>query len=557
MRSLLTWFSVLLLSSVLWAQTAAKDAQPADQTQPATVTTEQIKALQDALAAQQKQIDEQRQQMEEQKQQIEALRQQLGESGTPHVTAASLHTTVGESSSRAVMGDAGESQETPKESPLSFRIGEMDFTPGGSVEFTNVFRTTNTGSAAFTGFNAIPFNNTVQGHITEFRMTGQASTLNLKVTGKLGANLITGFVEADFTGNDAANVFVTSNSHTNRLRLYWVDVRRGKWEFLGGQSWSWLTPNRVGLSPLPADIFYTENQDQHYQVGLPWTRAAQFRVAYHPSENWALGLAVENPEQYVATGEVVFPFVFNAQLGTQFNNNNNTAGIPNLAPNFIPKIAYDTEINGKHMHLEAMGLVTIAHATFLHIGAPGNPFEHTTSVGLAGGFGVNLEAAKGYRFVANGLWGYGDGRYLIGLGPDVVVHPIQENPTTLSVEISPVHAGSGMVGFEAQVTKNHMLSAYYGGVYFQRNAFPDVTSPLVVKPFIGFGGPSSPQSANRSIQEATLDWDYTIWQDRNYGALQLRTQWSYLTRAPWFVAAGAPKNAHLFMGWASVRYILP
>ena len=146
---------------------------------------------------------------------------------------------------------------------------------------------------------------------------------------------------------------------------------------------------------------------------------------------------------------------------------------------------------------------------------------------------------------------------MIGLGPDVVVHPLQEGPTTFAVETSPVHAGSGVVGFEAQVTKNHLLAAYYGGAYFQRNAFPDVTSPLMVKPFIGFGGPNSPNSANRAIQEATLDWDYTFWQNRNYGKLMLITQWSYLTRSPWFVALGAPKNAHLFMGWATVRYLLP
>ena len=31
----------------------------------------------------------------------------------------------------------------------------------------------------------------------------------------------------------------------------------------------------------------------------------------------------------------------------------------------------------------------------------------------------------------------------------------------------------------------------------------------------------------------------------------------YLTRAPWFVAPGAPKNAHLTMGYVGFRYVLP
>jgi hypothetical protein len=32
---------------------------------------------------------------------------------------------------------------------------------------------------------------------------------------------------------------------------------------------------------------------------------------------------------------------------------------------------------------------------------------------------------------------------------------------------------------------------------------------------------------------------------------------SYLTRAPWFVAPDAPKNAHLTMAYVALRYVLP
>jgi len=120
-----------------------------------------------------------------------------------------------------------------------------------------------------------------------------------------------------------------------------------------------------------------------------------------------------------------------------------------------------------------------------------------------------------------------------------------------------VHTASGLVGFEAQITKRNLLYAYYGGAYFQRNAFPDVTSPLLVKPIIGFGGINSPNSANRALQEPTFGWNFTMWKDPNYGALQILTQYSYVTRAPWFVAAGAPKNAHLSMVFVDLRYTLP
>jgi hypothetical protein len=35
------------------------------------------------------------------------------------------------------------------------------------------------------------------------------------------------------------------------------------------------------------------------------------------------------------------------------------------------------------------------------------------------------------------------------------------------------------------------------------------------------------------------------------------TQFSYLTRSPWVVQAGTPKNARSSMAWANIRYVLP
>ena len=104
-----------------------------------------------------------------------------------------------------------------------------------------------------------------------------------------------------------------------------------------------------------------------------------------------------------------------------------------------------------------------------------------------------------------------------------------------------------------------LIGVYYGGAYFQRNAFPDITAAGAVKPTIGFGGTGEANNLvqNRAIQEGTLDITETFWRNPQYGALQLVMQGSYVTRSPWFVAAGAPKNAHLTMGYVSLKYILP
>ena len=512
---------------------------------------DELKALREAIGEQQKQIAQQQQQ-------IQNLQQQLQDktSGTPHVADAALHSATPASATTTVVQET----EKPKESPLSFRIGGTEFTPGGFVDFENVFRTTNTASNIATNFGAIPFSNTVQGHLTEFRSTGQYSRYNLKITGTYGANKVTGYIEGDFNGNDAANVFVTSNPHTNRLRLYWLNLRRGSWEFTGGQTWGLQTPNRVGLSPAPADVFTTLGEDAQTHVGLPYTRASEFRAVYHFNDRFQWGVAVQNPDQFVGGGLVIFPFAFNAQLGTQFDAANQT-GAPNAFPDLHTKFAWDNDVNGKHMHFEAGGFLTSAKITVLPSIAGAN-FNHDTKIGGAFHGAFNFELAKGFRVVANGMYGSGDGRYLIGFGPQAVVVPVNAAGATCTsaggcdAKVSMVHAGGAIFGSELQAGKKTQFGFYYGGFYFQRNSFVDITNPVPGR-IAGFGGISSPNSANRAIQEGTVDWIQTFWRNPQYGAVQMVTQVSYVTRAPWFVPAGAPKNAHLMMGFVSLKYILP
>src|SRR5260370_10437618 len=91
-------------------------------------------------------------------------------------------------------------------------------------------------------------------------------------------------------------------------------------EFMGGQSWSMLTPNRKGISPLPGDLFYTQDIEVNYQAGLVWSRDPQFRVIYHPNNNWALGVSRENPEQYIGGSARGGPGPVPSTLGTPHAN---------------------------------------------------------------------------------------------------------------------------------------------------------------------------------------------------------------------------------------------
>lgn len=547
-----------LLVSAAMAQSSEQTAAP----DMANIAA-QLKKLQDEVATQQKALADQQQKIADQQAAIDKLTNQLSTSqnavvavavggGTPapHVENAVM-VTNGTPETPKMMNDAGTQGSPEKESPLSFRIGGADFTPGGFADFTNIFRSTQTGALG-TGFGTIPFSNTVAGHLTENRMMPSNSRLSLKVHSLFGANDVTGYVETDFLGNDANSVNVTSNAHTMRMRMYFVDVRRGKWEFLGGQAWSMLTPNRVGMSPYPDDIFYTKNMDTNYQVGLTWTRAPQFRAIYHPNDNWAIGVGLENPEQYSGTGttgEITLPFAFNAQLASQLDAGGNNIA-PNTMPDITPKITYDNDFDGRHFHAEAAGLITAFKITNL---ASGN-FVHHATVGGGIQFGGNFELVKDFRLVGNAFWSNGGGRYIFGLGPDVVILP---NATGTDLSVSTIEADSVVAGLEWQATPRNMFSAYYGGAYFGRNFTADTTPGANPTANVGFGFPNSSSGANRSVQEATLGWTRDFWKSKQYGKLQFITQYSYVTRAPWFVAAGAPKNAHMSMGWLDLRYVLP
>ena len=474
-------------------------------------------------------------------------------SATTAMSAASMTPTT------AVQGVGRSSNES--KSPLSFKIGSADFTPGGFLDFTTFFRSTNVGSGIATAFGSIPFSNQLpQARLSETRLSAQYSRLSLKVDTHLSdSTAITGYVETDFLGFQPANAYQTANSDSLRLRVYWADVRHGKWEVLGGQAWSLLTPNRVGLSPLTPDLFYTLDEDPNFQVGLTWARQPQFRVVYHPTSNWAIGVSLENPQQFVP-GSVVFPSTF---FSTQFDNGSgsttapssatNTA-VPNLHPDIIVKTAFDAHPAGHSLHIEAAGLLR----SFRVLNNLTTPATTNTITGGGGSLNLNYEVIHNLRLIANSFYSYGGGRYIFGMGPDVIVKP--------DGTLSGIHAGSGIGGFEYQATSRYMFYGYYGGAYFQRNFGSLPATPTSscdgVSGFtcVGFGFPGSANTSNRAIQEGTFGIIPTLWSNENYGRLQIISQYSYLIRSPWSILSASgpnPKNAHTNMVYFGLRYILP
>jgi hypothetical protein len=554
------------LSMHLWAQAAVTntDSTVAAQSTAAPAT---LQELRERIAAQQEQIKKLQQAMEEQQQILGNMQTAANAAAAAAPTAnvavktADAPVTLVPVTTNALHPDVAGlprrmQQDDTKPSPLSIRLGNTTLTPLGFMDLTFFGRSTNVGSGIGTNFGGIPFNNAAAGHLSETGFSAQNSRVGFRVDSNVMGAKVLGYLEADFLfNNDATSLQITSNSDGFRMRNYFVDVQKDGFEVLGGQDWSLLTPNRVGLSPLPSDIFYTQNMDTNYQAGLVWTRAPQVRFIAHPSENVAFGVAFENPQQYLGGGSGstggVLPSALNSALSTQFQPGGAIQGVPNWFPDIIAKTAYDGHAGDKLMHVEVAGLVSGFKSYVLPSVLASAAGSHT-AIGYGGELNANLEIAKNVHLIANTFFSDGGGRYIFGLAPDVVVRP--------DGSISPLHSYSTVDGLEFNIGNNSQVAFYYGGAYVGKDVSfdPTASGSTPAKPsYSGYGFGGTNTLFNRSIQEITADYTRILWKNASYGALSLINQYSYLVRDPWAVPAGAPKSAHSNMVFIDLRYTLP
>ena len=426
-------------------------------------------------------------------------------------------------------------------SPLQIKIGEATITPVGFMDLTNTYRSTNAGSSLQTNFGSIPYNSGVTGRLSEDKLSAANSRIGFRVDAKVkGANIL-GYYEGDFVGGVAGNnTQVSSNSLLYRIRLYWVDVRKNKLEFLAGQSWSMLTPNRKQISALPGDLFYSQVVDVNYMNGLTWGRIPGVRFLYHPTEKITFGLSLENSAQYFGGsgggGTPTLPTLLSSSMAGELDQNvANGVATPNVHPDIIAKIAFDP--NAK-VHFEVAGVESTVKLF--------NPTtqQYFTKAGAGGSINANVQLMTGLRLVTNNFWSDGEGRYLFGVVPDFIVRA-DGSPSL-------IHAGSTVSGFE-YAHKNAQFYAYYGGIYAGRNTALDANGTTK----IGYGFQGSGNGQNKTTQEGTFGWTHAWWRDGKYGAFQTMFQYAYLFRDPWFVATGAPKNTHEHAVWFNIRYVLP
>ena len=551
--------SLVVVFALFAGPIAAIEMPPSDKDEQ---TTLEIEALKKQLADQQKQIEELRRMVLGQKEQLDTIARQDATSERNQVAstvpylpstvlakASALPLAIPAQTPAAAKPDAMPANpcETAGESkaPPFIHIGDTCLVPVGFMDLTAFWRDKNAGSSLGSNFASVPFNNVTAGKLSEFRFTPQNSRVGFRFDGNWKGTHVIGYNEFDFLGTSGGNnLGVTNGAFVPRLRLFWVDVRKGKFEMLAGQSWSMLTPNRKGISALPVDLFYSQVTDVNYMAGLTWTRQPGMRFLYHGmKDKFTAAISFENPNQYIggSAGESATAVTLPAAAalsgigGTQVDNTSNTLSTPNVHPDIIAKIAFDPSAK---FHFEVAGI----ERTFKIYNS--GPRTYSTKAGGGVLLSANGEIMKNVRLLTTNFWSDGGGRYMFGTAPDFILRA--------DGTVSPIHAGGTVDGIEATI-KNTLLYTYYGAYYIGKNTAVDANGTTK----IGYGFAGSPNTDNRAIQEITFGFNHTLWKNPRYGAINAMGQYAYLTRAPWAVLAGQPKAAHDNTIFFNLRYTLP
>ena len=446
---------------------------------------------------------------------------------------------------------------TPNPTPNgTIRLGGVSITLGGFIEAAGIFRTRNEVADIASNFNTgIPFPNSALYHENEFRGSARQSRISLLAEGNVSpTQKLAAYFETDFQGGSPTANQNESDSYSLRLRLGYATYDNADWglHVLGGQNWSLLTQQQVGITPRREDIPLTI--DAQYVVGFNWARQPQIRVVkeFANRKLWA-GLSLEQPQNLVYVGPNGA-----GTIGGTANYQNPGSGIlastvnysTDIAPDIIAKVAYDPGFG----HFEAFGI-----ARFLHdrVSFPGGGRNNTV---LAGGGGVAASVPiLGGKASLRGsiLAGYGIGRYSSGQLPDSVL--------SQSGAPVPVPALSALAGVVGHPTPTVDLYGYVGTEQASRRSFTEggkgygYGSPLYSNAGCSTELSTAGCTANTSgLVEGTLGawWRFLR---GGYGTAQVGAQYAYIRRdvfagtAPRGGNGNAGTDNNIFM--VSFRYL--
>lgn len=415
-----------------------------------------------------------------------------------------------------------------------FQVGGVTITLGGYLDLTGVYRSANVTSGTGTPFKSIPFGNSPNDYVNEFRMTAQQTRISLGVAGNVTDTAVaSGYIETDFNGAGTTSNSGQSNSYTPRLRQAYAaydDSGIGV-HVLAGQTWSLATLNTKGMLAPNTQIPLT--LDSNYLPGFTYTRNAQIRISKDFGGKYWIGASLESPQAGYSISPTTnsgstLPPVNGARVGTTVTYNN--AGGSNLnssttysidpAPDVIVKAAADPGFG----HYEVYGLGRWIRTRTSIAGGPGT---NQTEFGGGIGGGAVLPVSKYLDLYGSVLGGTGIGRYGAGSLPDASFKG--NGAPSLIPEIM------GYVGAVGHVTPRVDVFAYGGTEQEGRATY---TSGVGRTQTTAGYGTSSVNVSGCDIENSTCNAQVRslangtvgVWWKAfkgSYGTIQLGTQYGY------------------------------
>ncbi len=418
-----------------------------------------------------------------------------------------------------------------------FRLGGITVTLGGYAESAGIFRSRNQVADLGSGWNTgMPLANNPLYYQHELRGSARGSRMLMLLESQPDrVSKVSAYGEVDFLGAAPTANSGEANGYTPRLRQAYATYERSDWglHVLAGQTWSLLTPNRLGIDPRQQELLL--RIDAAYVPGYTWTRAPQLRIVkdFEDRKFW-LGLSFESPQATYYVG----PNGTGSQGGSVNYANPGGEGFysgtphsSDLFPDLVLKAAADTGFG----HYEVYGLSRVLNAS---VSTLGNARHKDV---LAGGIGASAYlhlVPERVELQASVLAGQGIGRYGSGQLPDATIG-ISGAPVALP-EIA------ALVGLIGHPTPTVDVYAYLGTEQAGARAFE------VNGKGYGYGSPAysnagcdvllSPVACvgnTAGITQATGGFWWRFLQG-DAGTMQAGAQYSYTRRQIFAGIGGAP-----------------
>jgi hypothetical protein len=426
------------------------------------------------------------------------------------------------------------------------------------------------------GSPGIPLQNSALYNEKEYRASVQQSRIALKVWGDIDPNQhLKGYYEMDFLGasTDANNR--ESDSFTPRIRQVYGEYDNDIYGFhaVGGQAWSLMTQNRVGMLPGSENVPMTI--DAQYVVGFDWLRNPQLRFVEDFNKVASLAVSIEQPATVFPGSPSAATVSPPAPIVTSINNtctgsshlNATTTCSNDIAPDIIEKFALDPGFG----HYELLGLQRWFTDEVANTTTP-NSWSQQVTFGWGVGGNVLLPVIpKLLELQGSVLYGQGIGRYTSSQLPDAVVGP--------SGSLSPITALSFLAGAVAHPFAGNDVYTYYGQDQTYANSWTVAGTPggwgnpnFVNNGCVGqnltggtlgtFNTPIAGTTCTFDVQK-TQEFTVGVWQDAyqgDMGRVRVGAQYEYvrLTAFPGVATGAGTPNQGLTVNnnivFLSLRY---